>query len=235
MPPQSSTVTLRTDDLLTLVSMAWDLGHAAPRKHALRGQSTPRVEAACLHCGKPFTIWASTIKRGHGKFCSKACASAARERPVEERFWENVDKSGACWLWLAALDVHGYGRFRFKKQSVKAHRVAWELAQGPIPAGLSVLHNCPGGDNRRCVNPAHMFLGTQADNMRDMRAKGRQGIPNPVHGETHHNAKLDADTVRQIRLALAGGEGHKRIGTRFGVSERTIFNIAHGRIWKHVS
>jgi hypothetical protein len=229
-----NTVTLHTDDLLTLVSMAWDLGNAAPRKRSPRSVGTPRVEVTCPQCGHPFTIWASTRKRGHGKFCSKACAFAARQRPIEERFWANVDKSGDCWLWTAALDVHGYGRFRYNKQSVKAHRVAWELLHRPIPDGLFVLHNCPGGDNRRCIRPDHMFLGTQADNMRDMDRKGRR-VSGMVYGVRHGMAKLNPDAVRAIRAAIAAGEGYTAIARRHGVTDGVIRQIALGRTWKHVA
>ena len=93
---------------------------------------------------------------------------------IQERFWSKVDRSGECWLWTAAK-VQGYGSFDGRR----AHRVAWELAYGPIPKGVGyhgtcVLHRC---DTPACVNPAHLRLGTQADNMADRDAKGRQRRP----------------------------------------------------------
>lgn len=89
------------------------------------------------------------------------------------QFWAKVAKAGPndCWLWLGHKMPYGYGTYGKPKQL--AHRRAWELTNGPIPDGLMVLHNCPDGDNPSCVNPAHLWLGTQTDNMRDAAAKGR--------------------------------------------------------------
>lgn len=95
-------------------------------------------------------------------------------RPIESRFWENFTVSGIdeCWIWRGWKDVHGYGKIYVleQKKDVGAHRVAWELAKGPIPDGLFVLHKC---DNPPCMNPEHLFLGTHGDNMRDCAKKGR--------------------------------------------------------------
>ena len=96
-------------------------------------------------------------------------------RPINTRFWEKVYKS-ACWNWTGSLNEKGYGLFRIggrKGKAEKAHRVSWEMFNGPIPENLHVLHLC---DNRKCVNPEHLFLGTHQDNMKDMMTKGRCGI-----------------------------------------------------------
>ncbi len=92
---------------------------------------------------------------------------------LAERFWSKVVRGEGCWIWAASVDDHGYGRFGIGRLRIEpAHRVAWMVANGPIPDGLSVLHRC---DNPPCVRPDHLFLGTQRDNMRDMIAKGRGG------------------------------------------------------------
>jgi hypothetical protein len=86
-----------------------------------------------------------------------------------ERFWKKVNKTDGCWLWTATR-IGRYGGFRFEGRSRTAHRVSWELAFGPIPDGLQVLHHC---DTPLCVNPQHLFLGTPLDNARDRDSKGR--------------------------------------------------------------
>ena len=105
----------------------------------------------------------------HGTFDD---TRAGPRTPITERFWSKVEKGDGCWLWRGAIGSHGrYGQFNVVNRSRPSHRVAWELVNGPIPAGLYVLHRCDVG---LCVNPAHLFLGTQKDNMADMMAKGRQ-------------------------------------------------------------
>lgn len=88
------------------------------------------------------------------------------------KFWSQVDTSGACWLWRGSIDEFGYGRFYVVKNEWSTHRFAWRITRGEIATGLVVMHAC---DNPPCVNPAHLSLGTQADNLRDMDAKGRRG------------------------------------------------------------
>jgi hypothetical protein len=94
-----------------------------------------------------------------------------------ERFWGRVDRSGDCWLWTGWRQANGYGGLRVKRQAHYAHRVAWTLVNGPIPDGLFVCHHC---DNRPCVRPDHLFLGTARDNTRDSIAKGRWQFPHPA-------------------------------------------------------
>lgn len=160
-----------------------------------------------------------------------------RRRSLEERFWSNVNKSEEteCWEWARTISDRGYGHFRIgglRGITVLAHRVAWELSFGSIPDGLQVLHTC---DNRRCVNPVHLWLGTPLDNMRDMIAKGRKVVGKPQCGSANKLAKLNEDIVKEIR------EGHRNgslsiIGTarRLGVTRQAIWQVVNGRSWRHV-
>jgi len=153
-------------------------------------------------------------------------------RPEIERFWEQVPvrADGACWEWAGSRLAAGYGRFGRKVdghwKTLLAHRVSWEYRNGPVPDGLAVLHKC---DNRPCVNPDHLFVGTGADNMADKVAKGRQYRP---VGVLNSQAKLNDELVAGIREAYrAGSESQAAIGRRYGVSQTLIGRIVRGEVW----
>lgn len=153
-------------------------------------------------------------------------------QPLREKFNSRyrVDPTG-CWIWTSSLSSDGYGAlYRGGRGSkyANAHRVSYELNRGSIPDGMCVCHRC---DVRACVNPDHLFLGTHADNMRDMFAKGRQ--PRAI-GERNANAKLTIDDVRTIRAMLASGHTRRSIASKFGTSHQTINKIASGVTWVHV-
>lgn len=135
-----------------------------------------------------------------------------------------VPESG-CWLWDGRLTDRGYGA---SGRRGKAHRRAWEIFRGPIPSGQCVCHAC---DVRPCVNPAHLFLGTHADNNRDAARKGRTVNP---RGELHGRSKLTAEQVAAIRSEYRPGVrglGFKALGGRYGVSHTTVERIVAGRLW----
>ena len=153
----------------------------------------------------------------------------AKRKSISERFWSKVRKTDTCWLWTASLDSGGYGSFKIKNILHTAHRIAWELTHGPIERGtghhgICVLHRC---DVRTCVNPDHLFLGTQRENIADMDAKRRRAR---VPGELHHNAKLTEEAVREIRNAPKGAS----LAKKFGVSRNTILRIKRREAWPHV-
>lgn len=155
--------------------------------------------------------------------------------PVETRFWEKVTPGPFtdCWLWQGIVTVYGYGILSVNSVATPAHRVSWMLHFGPIPNGLFACHHC---DVRNCVNPYHLFLGTPADNIHDMIAKGRKAIPrhNPVKGENCPWAKLTTDDVIAIRGLCIQGISQRIIGEQFGVSSGTVSDIACRRTWVHV-
>lgn len=146
-------------------------------------------------------------------------------RPLVERFWEKVTPGAPdeCWLW-PGVDKSQYGRIRSKKFSQRgvfqAHRLSWEIHFGPIPDGMIICHRC---DTPACVNPAHLFLGTTADNIADMDAKGR-----------HSLHKLTKQHVSEIRRRVANGETQAAVARAFGICQATVWKIARRKIWRHV-
>lgn len=148
-----------------------------------------------------------------------------------ERFMGRVFKTETCWLWRGTVKAHGYGVIRIDNTYWRAHRLSWTLFNGAIPDGKAVCHRC---DNPRCVNPEHLFLGTQADNMRDMQSKGRKASANvnPAKGEAHGRAKLTAAQVSDIRHANEHGATQSQLAAIYGVTQSTISAIIRGVNWK---
>lgn len=142
-----------------------------------------------------------------------------------EDFWKKVDVRGddECWEWQAGKD-RGYGRFRMDMRKMSAHRFALSTVQD-VPADMFVCHAC---DNRACCNPAHLFVGTHADNMKDMKEKGRSYTP---PGELHHRTTLIECEVHFIKHSDIS---NKRLAEIFEVSRNTIVQIKSGKRWGHV-
>lgn len=138
-----------------------------------------------------------------------------------------------CWEWARVRNQHGYGQLRVAGRMVYAHRLACELGVRPIPDGMHVLHQC---DNPRCINPAHLSLGTHSQNMKECSERGRARIPNPIkRGEQNGAAKLADVEVLSIRRLLSAGRTQRDIAARFGVSQQTIANIKSGKRWGHIA
>ena len=139
------------------------------------------------------------------------------------RFNAKVEKSpSGCHEWVGCVMPNGYGQISHLGKTAYAHRIAWELANGPTD-GLFVLHRC---DNRKCVNPDHLFLGTFDENMADMVDKKRQ-----AHGTRNGHAKLTVDQVKRIRAATGK---QKEIAREYGVTRPLVSMIRANRIWRHV-
>lgn len=145
----------------------------------------------------------------------------------EERLLTKVKKSseGGCWKWIGSKDRKGYGRIWNGARTCFAHRASFELFCGPIPDGMHVCHRC---DNPCCVNPKHLFLGTQADNMADRDAKGRQACQ---RGASNNRAKLTDSDVLAIRESK---EKQRLIAQRFGVSQQIVSCIRTNKRWVHL-
>ena len=148
---------------------------------------------------------------------------------VEERFWSKVDKRNPdeCWNWKGSLFAGGYGQFSLNHSTpVPAHRFSYELCNQPIPEGLYVCHTC---DNRACVNPAHLWVGTQSENIKDMFRKGRDNHP---HGEEVNWSKLTEQQVRDIREQTASGIYQYVVAEKYGICQSNVSRIVNRNSWK---
>jgi hypothetical protein len=186
------------------------------------GAKRPHGESVCVDCG---------VLCDCGALRCRKCQDKHRTRPLAERFWEKVDRRGPneCWPWMASTNHRGYGVIGAGKgtQHAFAHRVAWELTNGPIPPGKCVCHRC---DNPPCCNPAHGFLGTHSANMADAATKLRFPV-----GTKHWNAKLTEDEVRTIRHIHSTRKILQReLADRYGVTPVQISNIINRRHWRHL-
>jgi hypothetical protein len=164
----------------------------------------------CPSCRSDFNV--SKRKQFH---CSEAC------RFCERVLFADADE---CWTWQGARHGKGYGHFKMGKLIAKAHRTAYELFWGPIPDGMQVLHTC---DNPPCVNPKHLFLGTNNDNLQDRQRKGRQ-----AKGERHGWAILTEKDVIAIRSAKGRSV---ELAKKYGVAPETIASVRKWRSWKYLA
>lgn len=151
-------------------------------------------------------------------------------RSIEDRFWEKVDKTEKCWIFMGTRDRgFDYGRFRVGRKKERAHRVAWTLTFGAIPEGMWVLHHC---DTPSCVRPDHLFLGDCSANQMDAYQKGRLIPPLArARGEDAGASRLTEDQVREIRASCAS---QRKLGERYGVSQVAISKIKTRKTWAHV-
>ncbi len=156
--------------------------------------------------------------------------SGPKIKTMEERFWPKVKKTKNCWWWLAWKVPHGYGVMSkdYTGKKIYAHRASWIIHFGSITDNLCVLHKC---DNTSCVNPKHLFVGTQKDNIADMVNKGRKVIQ---RGEEKSYSKLKNDDVYEIRRLHALGIKSKKIAPQFNIRPGTVRGIVFRRSWRHI-
>lgn len=148
-----------------------------------------------------------------------------KAKPILERFEALYipEPTSGCWLWLGSVDRRGYGYFKVKPKTAKAHRFSYEFHNSEIPLGMFVCHRC---DVPGCVNPDHLFLGTALDNAQDRNTKGRQ-----MKGVKSHSAKISDNNVIDIR---ADSRHVSEIAIQYGVSETQIYRIKNQSRWKHI-
>lgn len=141
----------------------------------------------------------------------------------------DIDNCSGCWNWTGTGSADGYGQLAIGGRTQRAHRLSYSFHFGPIPKGMHVCHRC---DNRRCLNPDHLFLGTNADNMADKVSKGRQSCTGGRKGASHTLAKLTDGDIVAIRAAT--GISQRKLAKQYGVSQVNICFIRSGRAWKHI-
>lgn len=193
------------------------------------------MDVCCIKgCEKPVIALGLCVNhwRRNRKYGSPAAykshSGLFRGMPPEQRFWKQVKKTDSCWLWAGPMDRDGYGIFRGAVAGVifsKAHRFSYALHTGDLLHGMQALHTC---DNPRCVNPSHLFSGTNADNMADKVRKGRSRAP---AGEHHHGVVL---TELQVKAILKDPRPHAQISVDYGVMPSTIGSIKQKVSWKHL-
>jgi hypothetical protein len=188
-----------------------------------------RADGLCeCGCGNPAPIAKATtrsrgwIKGKPMRFILGHVANVQTHEPVADRFWRRVEKGDGCWLWTGRVGNGGYGLLdrisRGRSRPVLAHRMSWELTHGSVPNPPQELcHTC---DNRLCVRPDHMWIGTRTDNMIDCATKGRT-----------NKAKLTAMQVAEIRRARRDGVSAKALADRYRVTAATVYMATRGITW----
>jgi len=215
----------------------------------MRSHHTPNT--TCVRCGTAFYVFPSRLDRT--SYCSETCHD--QYTSFAESFWRHVRKTETCWLWTGTIAGNGYGRLERHGRTCSAHRVAYELVNGPIPEGMILCHTC---DVRCCVRPDHLFPGTYTDNMQDASRKGRMAsgdrhwshlhpervssgdrngarihIERMSRGEDNGNASLTWVNVREIRrLHVEESVSQRELARRFKVARTSIRGIVTGKAWR---
>lgn len=193
----------------------------------------------CIICNRTFPVESFRFNTKARKYRDWRCSKCFNKRrrdfqinlsivnyPILKRFWSKVLKSNECWLWQGRPDGDGYGRFYIGPSVILAHRFSAMISKPDFTDYVCALHRC---DTPLCVRPSHLFLGTQAENVQDMVAKGRH-----IKGEAVPESKLKVAEVAEIKIRLQGECNKSQIAREYNVTPSTINAIDSGITWKHV-
>ncbi len=166
------------------------------------------------------------LSEGTSRTVKVSTEQLMKNQPVKERFDEKwiPEPNTGCWLWTSTTDKLGYGHFRLNGPKY-AHRASWTIYRGEIPKDLNVCHKC---DTPGCVNPDHLFLGTDSDNVKDAVSKGRWS---DAKGEAHGNSKLTNDQIVSIR---EDKRKSRDIAPDYGISFQQVYRIRNRESWPHI-
>lgn len=185
---------------------------------------TTTIEKSCVECSATYKVFASRLLRGNGVYCSRKCQRDYQS--PRKRFERNFVKSQKCWNWTGRISEFGYGQFFMEGKLEQAHRASYKIHKGSIPKGLCVCHTC---DNRKCVNPKHLWIGTMNDNVQDMIKKGRMYERNGEKNPASKLSQIDVNTIRQ--LYKTGIYSHRSLANKFRVNKSTVGRIIRKQIW----
>lgn len=192
------------------------------KRHGTAKHRDVTWETLC-DCGKEHVTRGRTLRNGTSISCG--CRMSYRKNPIE-RFWDYVNKSDGCWEWKGLIMEVGYGAHSIKGKACYAHRFSYELHFGEIPNGKLICHSC---DNRKCVNPSHLFVGSHLDNTKDMIDKKRN-----CKGTNVLTHKLKEEDVIKIRSLRKEGFSYNKIANQFGVCWSVARRICLNQSWRHI-
>lgn len=219
-----------TINMIGFKSNRWTVLSEAPKP--AKAKQTGKFWNCVCECGTEKVVYGSTIRSGNSKSCGclKAEKSAAAMKEMRlnqsgslrDRFFSRFVKlENGCWQWRSHTDKDGYGILPGDRQNIRAHRFSYEIHTGSIPEGMLVCHHC---DNPGCVNPDHLFVGTQKDNAQDAIAKNRHYV-----GEKNGRSKLTKENVKEILDSSMNGQ---QLANKFGVTRSTINNVRKNKTWQ---
>lgn len=180
-------------------------------------------------CGNKKIVISGNLATGHIKSsgCLRSIHRKNYQSDMKAKLIGKIKKINGCWEWQGSRNKKGYGHLSYKRKVELAHRISWLMFKGKIPNDMKVCHKC---DNPPCINPSHLFLGSQKENVKDMFQKKRK-----IHeGINHPGAKLTNENIKEIRKLLREGKTQQYIADKYNISNGHVGSIKHRRTWKEI-
>jgi len=175
-------------------------------------------------CGMERIVRKQCLIEGNSNSCG-----CKKYGPVKDKIFNNIKKNeNGCWEWTGGLSARGYASMHYEGKRTPLHRLSYILFRGPIPNDKLACHTC---DNKKCINPDHIYIGTHKTNFRDAKERNRLRTR---RGSAHPSSKLNEDKVRFIRFHYQNGFDIREMSSFFGVTKSILYQTAKGQRWKHV-